>query len=95
MTTTGCWPSFATFAGWGAFEGFVAEASIREIDRPEDSTLHQAAMKRYEAEIRRVRAELKEIEDRVRPDFSGVEHDEFQYEMNRVPIIEKQGKARC
>lgn len=70
-------------------EESVAEASIREIDRPEDSTLHQAAMKRYEAEIRRVRAELKEIEDRVRPDFSGVEHDEFQYEMNRVPIIEK------
>ena len=67
----------------------VTEASIAEIDLPEMEQLHQAEIRKFESQIKDVRRQLTQIEDKVRPDFSGVEHDEFQYEMNRVPIIAK------
>jgi mono/diheme cytochrome c family protein len=67
----------------------VNAASVQEIDRPEDAARHRAALMRYESEVQSVQRDLKQIEDKVKPDFSGVEHDEFQYEMNRVPIIEQ------
>lgn len=70
-------------------EQSVREASITEIDRPEESSLHSAAVQRYEDELHTVQKDLRKIEDQVRSDFSGVELDDFQYEMNRVAIVEK------
>ncbi|MFM8725100.1 MAG: DUF1549 and DUF1553 domain-containing protein, partial [Planctomycetaceae bacterium] len=70
-------------------EQSVREASITEIDRPEESSLHSAAVQRYEDELRTVQKDLRKIEEQVRSDFSGVEQDDFQYEMNRVAIVEK------
>lgn len=67
----------------------VRNNSVTEIDRPEHSGLHQAVMAQYEREVANVEADLKKIEDKAKPSFVGVENDEFQYEMNRVPIIEK------
>lgn len=70
-------------------EQSVRDASVTEIDRPEESSLHSAAIQRYEAELQTVQQDLRKIEDQVRSDFSGVEQDDFQYEMNRVAIVEK------
>lgn len=70
-------------------EQSVREASITEIDRPEETSLHTAAVQRYENDLRTVEQDLLKIENQVRPDFSGVEQDDFQYAMNRVAIVEK------
>ncbi|MFN9040623.1 MAG: DUF1549 domain-containing protein, partial [Planctomyces sp.] len=70
-------------------EQSVREASITEIDRPEETSLHTAAVQRYENDLRTVEQDLLKIENQVRPDFSGVEQDDFHYAMNRVAIVEK------
>ncbi|MEZ6058983.1 MAG: PSD1 and planctomycete cytochrome C domain-containing protein [Planctomycetaceae bacterium] len=67
----------------------VLDASVTEIDRPENRDLHAQAIERYENEVNDARRHLKEIEDIIRDDLNGVEKDEFQYAMNRVPIVEK------
>jgi Protein of unknown function (DUF1553)/Protein of unknown function (DUF1549)/Planctomycete cytochrome C len=67
----------------------VRSASTTEIDRPEHSALHRAALERHEGQLRNISNDLKRIEDKVRPDFVGVEIDDFQYEMNRLAIVEK------
>ncbi len=67
----------------------VRDASVIDIERPEHSTVFAAAMERYEQEMKDLERSLNRIEEKVKPDFSGVEHDEFQYEVNRVALIEK------
>lgn len=67
----------------------VMENSVTEISRPEDSGLHKAAVEQHQRELKNIERELKEIEDRVKADFSGVENDEFAFEVNRVRLIEK------
>ena len=70
-------------------EQSVQEASLIQIDRPEDSTVHAAAVLRYENDLKTVDRDLQKIENKVTADFSGVERDDFQYQMNRVAIVEK------
>ncbi len=67
----------------------VLDASVIEIDRPENRELHDAEIVRYENDVRDAERSLKQIEDLVRDDFSDVEHEEFQFAMNRVPIVAK------
>lgn len=70
-------------------EETVRDASVTEIGIPEDKGMYAAAVEQQEKEIRNVERDLKKIEDKVRPSFAGVEADDFQYEMNRVPIVQK------
>lgn len=67
----------------------VMESSVTEISRPEHSTLHAAAVAQHEHELSNIERDLKKIEDKVTPEFSGVDKDEFQYEANRVLLIER------
>jgi hypothetical protein len=67
----------------------VMENSVTEIARPEDSRLHAAAVTRHEQELKNVERDLQKIEEKVKGDFEGVENDEFQFEVNRVRLIEK------
>ena len=67
----------------------VMENSVTQIDRPEVSSLHEAAVARHNTEMTNVERELEKIETKVKPDFLGVENDEFEFEVNRVRLIEK------
>lgn len=67
----------------------VMQNSVTQIDRPEHSALHAAAVAQHERELQNVERDLQKIEDKVKADFSGVENDEFQFEVNRVRLIEK------
>lgn len=67
----------------------VLENSITEIARPEEGVLHSAAMDQHERELKHIERELLNLEEKVKGDFSGVENDEFQFEVNRVRLIEK------
>jgi hypothetical protein len=67
----------------------VTDSSVTEISRPEHSELHAAAVAQHARELKNSERELKKIEDKVRPDFSGVDKDEFEYEANRVLLIER------
>lgn len=67
----------------------VLEASVTEIDQPEDGPAFRAAQERYDNEVQANERTLARIEEKVKPDFKGVEHDEFQFEANRLSLIEK------
>ncbi len=67
----------------------VLEASVTEIQQPEVSSLHDAAMAQYERELRHIENDLAKIEEKAKKDFSGVDNDEFAYEENRVLLIER------
>lgn len=67
----------------------VLENSVTEIARPEEGVLHSAAMAQHERELKHIERELQNLEEKVKGDFSGVENDEFQFEVNRVRLIEK------
>ena len=67
----------------------VIENSVTEIAKPEESGLHAAAVAQHERELKNIERDLRKIEEKVKPDFEGVEHDEFQFEVNRVRLIEK------
>lgn len=67
----------------------VLEASVREIDRPADPATYAAALKRYENEVADAQRHLDRIEELIQDDLQEVEKEEFQYEMNRVPIVAK------
>ena len=70
-------------------EESVRKASITEISLPEETSLHTAAIERYERELSDVENNLKKLEEKIQSDFSGVENDEFQFEANRVRLIAK------
>ena len=67
----------------------VLESSVMEIQQSEHSALHEAAIAQYERELDNVARDLSKIEDKVRPDFAGVEIDDFQDETSRVRLIKK------
>ncbi len=67
----------------------VMEASVVQIDQPEDSNLHAAAVAQYERELNGVMETLARLDEKLRPDLNGVEKDEFQDEVNRVRLAEK------
>jgi mono/diheme cytochrome c family protein len=63
----------------------VFNASVRTLPGP--ATEQQT--EEYETRKTRIASEIEAIETLVKPDFEPVEHEEFQYEMNRVPIVKK------
>ncbi len=66
-------------------EDSVFAASVKTL--PGDATEEQ---KRQHAEqVREIEQRLNETEELVKPDFEAVEHEEFQYRMNRIPLLEK------
>ena len=67
----------------------VLDASVMEIDRPADPGTYKAAINRYENDMKDAEKHLERIEKLIRDDLQDVEKEEFQYEMNRVPIVEK------
>jgi hypothetical protein len=67
----------------------VMENSVTEISQPERSELHAAAVRQHEEELKHIEREIAHIEEKVKADFSGVENDEYQFEVNRVRLIEK------
>lgn len=67
----------------------VIENSVTEIARPEDAVLYAAAVAQQERDLTHAERELSKIEEKVKSDFAGVENDEFQFEVNRVRLIEK------
>lgn len=69
----------------------VLQSSVREIDRPADPEVYAAALQKYERETADATKHLKRIEKLIWDDLQEVEKEEFQYEMNRVPIVEKRG----
>jgi len=67
----------------------VLEASVMEIDRPADEATYKAALARYEKDLNEAQSFLNRIEKLIQDDLQDVEKEEFQYTMNRVPIVEK------
>lgn len=70
-------------------EDSVRQASVAEIDKAADPDQVTEATQKYENEIKDARKQLKQIEDLIWDSLENVEKEEFQYEMNRVPIVEK------
>ena len=67
----------------------VQQASVMTIDRPELKELHERDIRNWENQIRDAERQMKEIEDKVVDDFSDVEKQEFEFAMNKVPLIAK------
>ena len=66
-------------------EETVLDASVRTMG----AAVSQADQQAYEANIADLQARIAAIEHRVKPDFIPVEHQEFQYAQNRIPLIAK------
>lgn len=67
----------------------VLAASVGEIDRPADPKVYKAALTRYENDTRDARSKMKKIEKLIWDDLQDVEKEDFQFDMNKVPIVEK------
>ncbi|HMO14209.1 MAG TPA: DUF1553 domain-containing protein [Pirellulaceae bacterium] len=67
----------------------VLDASTRSIAPKELQEKYAADVREHERRVRRNRRALEQIEAIVKPTFESVEHEEFNYEMNRVPLVEK------
>ncbi|MCP4506461.1 MAG: DUF1549 domain-containing protein, partial [Fuerstiella sp.] len=67
----------------------VLNASVTAIDRPADPDIYRAALTRYENETKDAERHLKKIEELIRDDLQDVEKEDFQFDMNRVPIVAK------
>lgn len=52
-------------------------------------TKHENEVRNYNRQVQENLKALKKIEDKVKPDFIPVEHEEFKHEMNRVPLVKK------
>ncbi len=63
----------------------VMAASVRIM--PGDAT--ESEKQEHQRRTDELQAKLAEIEAIVKPDFEPVEHEDFQYEMNRLPLVEK------
>ena len=66
-------------------EESVSLASIRALP----SEASEAEKSRYQDSTTRLEKRIGEIEAIVKPDFQSVEHEDFQYEMNRFRILKK------
>jgi hypothetical protein len=61
----------------------VEAASVRTFEFPADESAHA----RHQAELERVERALVAIEEKAKASFEPVEHEEWQYEENRVRLI--------
>lgn len=67
----------------------VLDASVTEIDKPADSGVYEAALNRHQNDTKDAEKHLRRIEKLIWDDLQDVEKEEFQYEVNRVPIVSK------
>lgn len=67
----------------------VLDASTRPIAPQEVQEKYAKEIAEYEQRVKENREALQAIEKVVKEDFIDVEHEEFKYEMNRVPLVEK------
>ncbi|MCR9198600.1 MAG: PSD1 and planctomycete cytochrome C domain-containing protein [Planctomycetaceae bacterium] len=67
----------------------VLDASVAEIDRPADAKVYEAAMTRYNNDTRDAKDRMAKIEKLVWDDLQEVEKEDFQYDMNKLPILQK------
>lgn len=67
----------------------VLEASVANIDRPEDAQVYQQQVKRYENDLRDATQHVQRIEKLIWDDLQEVEKEELKFDMNRVPIVAK------
>lgn len=67
----------------------VLANSVREIDRPADPGVYKAALTRYENDVKDAQQHIDRIRKLIWDDLQDVEKQEFQYEMNQIPIVEK------
>ena len=67
----------------------VLDASVREIATPAEKARHKQIVDKHEQRLATTERELKRIEDLVRGEFSDVEREDFQDEMNRVAILKR------
>ena len=63
----------------------VLDASVRIV--PGEATEEMTA--NYEREMRKVDEKIEAIAALAKPDFESVEHEDFQFEMNKLPIMKK------
>ncbi len=67
--------------------GSVMQASVRDVDVPASPHEFTNVYADYEKQVAEVDRELEQLEKLVRDKFTGVEKEDFQYEMNRVAIV--------
>lgn len=67
----------------------VLEASVQDIDRPADPAVYTAALTRYENDVKDARSKMERIEKLIWDDLQEVEKEDFQFDMNKIPIVEK------
>jgi mono/diheme cytochrome c family protein len=63
----------------------VLDASVRIV--PGEASEEMTA--NYEREMKKVDEKLEVIAALAKPDFESVEHEDFQFEMNKLPILKK------
>lgn len=74
---------FHNLRGYG--EGGVKEASTRKVGTAESQVAAEAQQKR----IAELTEQMRAIEELAKADFIPVEHEEFQYEFQRIPLLKK------
>lgn len=67
----------------------VLDASVGDIDRPADPAIYKAALTRYENDVSDAKRKMGAIEKLIWNDLQDVEKEEFQYDMNKFPIVKK------
>ena len=67
----------------------VTDSSITYIDLPPDDNKYEVELAKYEKQVEGIRKTISKIEGKVRDDLNDVEKEEFQFEMNRLPILAK------
>ncbi len=65
----------------------VLDASSRQLQREDE--LDSSVIRRYREELANQQAIVREIEELAKADFQPVEHEEFQYEQNRLRLLRK------
>lgn len=63
----------------------VFDASVKTLA----GTPNAQQVEAYEKNLKRLDTAIEQIVKLVRPDFQPVEHEDFQYEMNQLPIVKK------
>jgi len=67
----------------------VLDASVQEIDAPADKKEFAKQIAEHNRKIENVEKELKRLEALVTDKFTGVEKEDFQFEVNRVAIMKR------
>ncbi|TWT41477.1 Planctomycete cytochrome C [Thalassoglobus neptunius] len=70
-------------------EESVYERSVRSIATPEEQAMFEAESAAYHQQVNDLRAELDEVEERIRASLQGGEKDDFQADSVRLRIVKK------